>query len=110
MVACELAHLAREASRAIREEDLDLGKTARIEEELAGGGVGVCVLRADPEIELEAHRHPGRLAAPAGLHEAALEWKQRSQNRDRRGRRLLLEARLELEFTDGDLEHRAGAY
>src|SRR5215211_1571172 len=111
MVACELAHPAREAGGPVREEDLDLGETARVEQQLACGWVGVCVLRAEAEaeakVELEAHRYPGRLAAPACLYEPALEREQSSQDGDRPGRRLLLEARLELEPSDSDLEHRA---
>src|SRR6187551_3127295 len=91
MVASELAHLAREARRSVREEDLDLGDPAGVEEQLARGGVGIRVLRTEPELEFEAHRHPRRLAAPAGLHELAFERQQAADDRDRLRRRLLLE-------------------
>ncbi len=42
------ADLAREAGRAVREQDLDLRRGHRAEEELACGGVRVCVLGPRP--------------------------------------------------------------
>src|ERR1044072_310545 len=98
MVAGELPHLAREARRAVREENLDLRETPGVEEELARGRVRVRVLRIQFEVELEAHGDPGGLAAPARLDELALEREEPAQGSDRIRGRLLLEARLRLAF------------
>ena len=105
VVAGELAHLAREAGRPVWEEDLDLREAAGIEEELARRGIAVRVLRADAKVELEAHGHPGGLAAPARLHELAAQRQQGAERGDRLRRGALLEARREAEAAGGDGEH-----
>src|SRR5688572_28333793 len=58
VVARQLAHIAGEAGRPVREEDLDLREAAGVEEDLTGRRVAVGVLRAEVELELPAHRHP----------------------------------------------------
>src|SRR5436305_13263198 len=72
MVRRELARLAREVAVAVREEELGLADTARIERELTRMRVARRVLGPDPEIAI-APRDPVRLAAPAAMDDPVFE-------------------------------------
>src|SRR5688572_15117686 len=103
VIARELADLAGEKARAIREEDLHLGDAAWIDEDLARGRMAGVVLEVHSE-SLLAHRDPGGLAAPANVHELAAK---REHATDRRhGLRcvLLFPARFEGVGPGGDAE------
>ena len=68
------AGLRREAHVAVREEDLGLRDSARVEHDLAGVRVAGRVLGAEPEVEI-AERDPARLSAPADMDDPRLERK-----------------------------------
>src|SRR5712692_9564362 len=68
VIAGELADLAGETGRAVREEDLGLAEAAGIEQDLAGRGMAGMVLIADAEVVV-AERDPARLAAPARVND-----------------------------------------
>src|SRR5579871_6846567 len=69
MIARELPHLACEAARAVREDDLGLAIAAGIEQDVADRRMARVILEADRDavvLELElAERHPAALATPA---------------------------------------------
>src|SRR5206468_1596235 len=94
----------REESGTVGKEDLHLRDSARVDEDLAGRGVTRVVLVVDAETLL-AHRHPGRLAAPADVDELASQGKEPPYRGGRLRRRLLLETRPEGERARGDPEH-----
>src|SRR5215213_1398110 len=75
VVACELAHLAREQGAAVGEEDLRLAVAAGVEQDLAGRGVARVVLEAQPGAHV-AERDPGRLPAPAYVDDLLAEREQ----------------------------------
>jgi len=58
--------LAPEGGLAIRKDDLSLADAARVDQQLAGSGVGGRVLVAEPGLQI-SERDPRRLAAPARL-------------------------------------------
>ena len=64
MIAGQLPHLGREATGAIREENLGFAELAGVQQDLAGSRVAGGVLDTDPELKV-AKRNPARLAAPA---------------------------------------------
>src|SRR6267142_2666679 len=68
----ELADLAREDSRPVREQDLGLAEPAWVKQELAWRRVARVVLVAEIQGEL-AERNPGGLAAPTRLDDPRLE-------------------------------------
>src|SRR5437867_6189483 len=105
VVARELPDLARELRGAVREEDLHLADAARVDEDLSGRRIRRVVLEVDAQAIL-AHRHPGRLATPAHVHELALDRKPLLDGSARLRRELLFEPRLELELAGGDAKHR----
>src|SRR6266850_3438552 len=96
MVAHELAHLAREDSRPVREQDLGLAEPARVKQELAWRRVPRVVLVAEIQGEL-AERNPAGLAAPARLDDPRLEGEHRGEPGACFGCALSLEPRLELQ-------------
>src|SRR5437764_13662561 len=69
MVAGELADLAGEADRAIREEDLSLADAAGIEEDLPRCRKARRVFVAEAEIE-RAERDPAGLTAPPDMDQS----------------------------------------
>src|SRR6266850_7690446 len=87
VISCELPHLAREAAGAVWKEDLHLRDPAGIDQDLARRGMAGVVLVVDADALL-THRHPGRLSAPAHVHELAPEGQQ-LPNRGARLRRAL---------------------
>lgn len=107
VVAGELAHLAREAGRAVGEEDLDLGESSRIEQQLPRRRVARRVLGAESQIELPAEGNPRRFTAPASLHELALEGQEAAEGRNGPGCLLLLEPGRKAKASDGDPQHGA---
>src|SRR5690348_5141609 len=102
VVAGELAHLAAEQRRPVREQDLGLAHPARVEQQLSGTWVAGGVLIAEAKVEL-AERDPGRLAAPARLDELSVERKHVLEGVARLRRRLGLEPGDEAEVADLDL-------
>ena len=73
-----------------------LADAAREDDQLAGARVPRRVLRAEAEVEV-APRDPAGLAAPAHVDDPRVERQQPPEGRDGLRRRLLLEARDELE-------------
>src|SRR5207302_6247984 len=104
VVARQHSRLARELRWPVWQEDLHLADPAGVEQQLPRPRIAGRVLRPDPYVEL-AERDPAGLAAPAGMDQFALEWKQPPERGDRLRRRALLEARLEARAADLDLEH-----
>src|SRR3954469_5777063 len=94
MIPGELADLAREAHRAVREQDLHLADAAGVHEDLPRRGVARVVLEVDAEAIL-THRDPGGFAAPAHVHELAADREAFADGGARLRRELLLEPRLE---------------
>ena len=72
MVARELADLGSKSHATIGDQDLRLADAAGIEDHLAGRGKTGVVLVIDVEFGV-AQRHPYALAAPAHMHDLALE-------------------------------------
>src|SRR5919204_3803401 len=52
VIACQLAHLAGEAGRPIRDEDLGFAEAARVEQDLARGRMAGVVLVAHTDLEI----------------------------------------------------------
>src|SRR5207302_8652515 len=104
VVRSELTRLAREVAIAVREEQLGLADTARVEGELARVRVRRRILGPDAEVAV-APRDPARLAAPAAVDDPVLEREDRAEGGDCLRREILFEARDEVHAGGGDLEH-----
>src|SRR5213594_4102564 len=104
VIARELADLAREEARAIREEDLHLGDASGIDKHLSRRGMAGVILVSHAETPL-AHRDPGGLAAPTDMHELAAHGEHPTHRIHRLRRVGLFPARLECVGPSGDAEH-----
>src|SRR5207245_8414154 len=100
MTPGEMTALAREARRAIREEDLHLRDASWVHQYLAGCRVAGVVLGLHRE-PLLAHRYPGRFATPSAVDQLALNRKEPADRSARLRRGALLESRGEDERADG---------
>src|SRR5262249_12316498 len=68
VIAGELAHLAGEDARTVREEDLRFADSARVEKELAGCGEAGVVFIGQVEVQV-SERDPAGLTTPATVDE-----------------------------------------
>src|SRR2546430_159160 len=103
MVAGQLACLAGEHARAVREQDLRLADAARVEQEMTWRGVAGVVFVPKVQVEL-AERDPGRLTAPARLDDLGLQRQHRLELGATLGRESGLEARYEAQPRDLDFD------
>src|SRR5438132_9612435 len=104
VIARELADLAREEARAVREEDLHLGDASGVHEDLSRPGMAGVILVTHAEAPL-AHGYPGGLAAPPDMHELAAQGEHPTDRIHRLRRVRLFPTRLERVRTGGDAEH-----
>src|SRR5690606_16449495 len=85
----QLPQLAGKAGRTVGYQNFRLAVATGVEENLARSRIARRVLEPDAELEVP-ERHPGRLTAPPGLDQLALERQQFSEGRARLRRGLLL--------------------